>query len=28
MTLDDLRVFVAVCRTGSLSAVARELSCT
>ncbi|MFI0241694.1 LysR family transcriptional regulator [Streptomyces sp. NPDC016845] len=28
MTLDDLRVFVAVCRAGSLSAVARELSCT
>ncbi|GAA3487092.1 LysR family transcriptional regulator [Streptomyces cremeus] len=28
MTLDDLRVFVAVCRSGSLSAVARELSCT
>ncbi|MEU1335323.1 LysR family transcriptional regulator [Streptomyces sp. NPDC005865] len=28
MTLDDLRVFVAVCRTGSLSAVARELTCT
>ncbi|MGW6271794.1 LysR family transcriptional regulator [Streptomyces sp. NPDC055060] len=28
MTLDDLRVFVAVCRTGSLSAVARDLSCT
>ncbi|MFD8930892.1 LysR family transcriptional regulator [Streptomyces mirabilis] len=28
MTLDDLRVFVAVCRVGSLSAVARELSCT
>ena len=25
MTLDDLRVFVAVCRAGSLSAVAREL---
>ncbi|MGW7412553.1 LysR family transcriptional regulator [Streptomyces sp. NPDC054863] len=28
MTLDDLRVFVAVCRSGSLSAVARELCCT
>ncbi|MDG4861326.1 LysR family transcriptional regulator [Streptomyces sp. T-3] len=28
MTLDDLRVFVAVCRTGSLSAVARDLTCT
>ncbi|MEU6992115.1 LysR family transcriptional regulator [Streptomyces sp. NPDC046465] len=28
MTLDDLRVFVAVCRSGSLSAVARELTCT
>ncbi|MEU2774488.1 LysR family transcriptional regulator [Streptomyces sp. NPDC007162] len=28
MTLDDLRVFVAVCRAGSLSAVARELDCT
>ncbi|MCX4673211.1 LysR family transcriptional regulator [Streptomyces sp. NBC_01381] len=28
MTLDDLRVFAAVCRTGSLSAVARDLSCT
>jgi DNA-binding transcriptional LysR family regulator len=28
MTLDDLRVFVAVCRTGSLSGVARDLSCT
>ncbi|MFI9201358.1 LysR family transcriptional regulator [Streptomyces sp. NPDC053048] len=28
MTLDDLRVFVLVCRAGSLSAVARELSCT
>ncbi|MGW4995343.1 LysR family transcriptional regulator [Streptomyces mirabilis] len=28
MTLDDLRVFVAVCRVGSLSAVARELSRT
>ncbi|MFI6449217.1 LysR family transcriptional regulator [Kitasatospora sp. NPDC050543] len=28
MTLDDLRVFVAVCQSGSLSAVARELSCT
>ncbi|MGW5865154.1 LysR family transcriptional regulator [Streptomyces sp. NPDC055239] len=28
MTLDDLRVFVAACRTGSLSAVARDLSCT
>jgi DNA-binding transcriptional LysR family regulator len=28
MTLDDLRVFVAVCETGNLSAVARTLSCT
>ncbi|MCB5178782.1 LysR family transcriptional regulator [Streptomyces antimicrobicus] len=28
MTLDDLRVFVAVCATGSLSGVARELGCT
>ncbi|WP_409235287.1 LysR family transcriptional regulator [Streptomyces sp. PA5.6] len=28
MTLDDLRIFIAVCRAGSLSAVARELSCT
>ncbi|MFI9047775.1 LysR family transcriptional regulator [Streptomyces sp. NPDC053427] len=28
MTFDDLRIFVAVCRAGSLSAVARELSCT
>lgn len=28
MTLDDLRVFVSVCRAGSLSAVARDLSCT
>ncbi|WP_338698201.1 LysR family transcriptional regulator [Streptomyces sp. Q6] len=28
MTLDDLRVFVAVCRAGSLSAVARDLSRT
>lgn len=28
MTLDDLRVYVAVCRTGSLSAVARDLACT
>ncbi|RZB17854.1 LysR family transcriptional regulator [Streptomyces sp. F001] len=28
MTLEDLRVFVAVCRAGSLSAVARELGCT
>jgi DNA-binding transcriptional LysR family regulator len=28
VTLDDLRVFVAVCRAGSLSAVARELDCT
>ncbi|MEU1375396.1 LysR family transcriptional regulator [Streptomyces triculaminicus] len=28
MTLDDLRVFVAVCRAGNLSAVARELQCT
>ncbi|WP_455354197.1 LysR family transcriptional regulator [Streptomyces sp. SYSU K217416] len=28
MTLDDLRVFVAVCRAGSLSAVARALDCT
>ncbi|TVL92331.1 LysR family transcriptional regulator [Streptomyces sp. SAJ15] len=28
MTLDDLRAFVAVCDTGSLSAVARDLGCT
>ncbi|MEV6481577.1 LysR family transcriptional regulator [Streptomyces sp. NPDC051576] len=28
MTLEDLRVFVAVCRAGSLSAVARELGRT
>ncbi|MEV6955860.1 LysR family transcriptional regulator [Streptomyces sp. NPDC051183] len=28
MTLDDLRAFVAVCRAGSLSAVARDLGCT
>ncbi|MFI8101091.1 LysR substrate-binding domain-containing protein [Streptomyces sp. NPDC086023] len=28
MTLDDLRVFVAVCRAGNLSAVAREQGCT
>lgn len=28
MTLDDLRVFAAVCQAGSLSAVARDLSCT
>ncbi|MET9699353.1 LysR family transcriptional regulator [Streptomyces sp. NPDC006529] len=28
MTLDDLRVFVAVCRAGSLSAVARQLERT
>ncbi|WP_328385638.1 LysR family transcriptional regulator [Streptomyces sp. NBC_00400] len=28
MTLDDLRVFVAVCEAGSLSAVARNLGCT
>lgn len=28
VTLDDLRVFVAVCRAGSLSAAARELGCT
>ncbi|MFF8938779.1 LysR family transcriptional regulator [Streptomyces paradoxus] len=28
MTLDDLRVFVSVCRAGSLSAVARDLGCT
>ncbi len=28
MTLDDLRTFVAVCRLGNLSAVARELGCT
>ncbi|MEV8529582.1 LysR family transcriptional regulator [Streptomyces sp. NPDC052000] len=28
MTLDDLRVFTAVCRAGSLSAAARDLSCT
>ncbi|MFC0601780.1 LysR family transcriptional regulator [Streptomyces palmae] len=28
MTLDDLRAFVSVCESGSLSAVARELGCT
>ncbi|MET8629173.1 LysR family transcriptional regulator [Kitasatospora sp. NPDC004669] len=28
MTLDDLRVFAAVCRAGSLSAVARDLDCS
>ncbi|WP_037603401.1 LysR family transcriptional regulator [Streptacidiphilus rugosus] len=28
MTLDDLRVFAAVCRAGSLSGAARELGCT
>ncbi|MFK4069751.1 LysR family transcriptional regulator [Streptomyces sp. NPDC029674] len=28
MTLDDLRIFIAVCRAGSLSAVSRDLSCT
>lgn len=28
MTLDDLRVFVAVCRAGSLSSVARDLGCS
>ncbi|MFC9974979.1 LysR family transcriptional regulator [Spirillospora sp. NPDC127200] len=28
MTLDDLRVFVAVCEAGSLSAVARDLACS
>ncbi|GAA0943860.1 LysR family transcriptional regulator [Actinocorallia libanotica] len=28
VTLDDLRVFVAVCEAGSLSAVARDLACT
>lgn len=28
MTLDDLRVFVAVCAAGNLSAVARDLSCS
>ncbi|MEU8586793.1 LysR family transcriptional regulator [Streptomyces sp. NPDC048664] len=28
MTLDDLRVFVAVCHAGSLSAAARDLGCT
>jgi DNA-binding transcriptional LysR family regulator len=28
VTLDDLRIFVAVCRAGSLSAVARQLECT
>ncbi|MET9773032.1 LysR family transcriptional regulator [Streptomyces sp. NPDC006367] len=28
MTLEDLRVFVAVCRAGNLSAVARDLTCT
>ncbi|GHE92135.1 LysR family transcriptional regulator [Streptomyces spiralis] len=28
VTLDDLRVFAAVCRTGALSAAARDLDCT
>ena len=28
MTLDDLRVFIKVCETGNLSAVARTLCCT
>ncbi|MFF2079293.1 LysR family transcriptional regulator [Kitasatospora sp. NPDC058162] len=28
MTLDDLRIFAAVCRAGSLSAVARDLVCS
>ncbi|MFE6053052.1 LysR family transcriptional regulator [Kitasatospora sp. NPDC056446] len=28
MTIDDLRVFAAVCRAGSLSAVARDLTCS
>ncbi|TDD83728.1 LysR family transcriptional regulator [Actinomadura rubrisoli] len=28
MTLDDLRVYVAVCEAGNLSAVARDLSCS
>ncbi|WP_189917653.1 LysR family transcriptional regulator [Kitasatospora xanthocidica] len=28
MTIEDLRVFAAVCRAGSLSAVARDLHCT
>jgi DNA-binding transcriptional LysR family regulator len=28
VTLEDLRVFVAVCRAGSLSSVARDLGCT
>jgi DNA-binding transcriptional LysR family regulator len=28
VTLEDLRVFVAVCRLGSLSEVARQLACT
>ncbi|MFI1912261.1 LysR family transcriptional regulator [Nocardia sp. NPDC020380] len=28
MTFDDLRVFLAVCQAGNLSAVARDLSCT
>ncbi|WP_067714457.1 LysR family transcriptional regulator [Nocardia yamanashiensis] len=28
MTIDDLRVFMAVCQAGSLSAVARDQSCT
>lgn len=28
VTLDDLKVFTAVCRAGSLSAVARQQSCT
>ena len=28
MTFDDLKVFVAACKTGNLSAVARDLGCT
>ena len=28
MTLDDLRIFISVCETGNLSAVARTLRCT
>ncbi len=28
MTFDDLRIFVAVCQAGNLSAVARDLACT
>jgi DNA-binding transcriptional LysR family regulator len=28
VTLDDLRIFITVCETGNLSAVARTLSCT